>query len=288
MKKGVLSLVIASAVLGATSMAFAGAYGEPEQPEELPVPAPAAAPAPEPEPPRVMRKFAGFYTDAETTRGLRAEVGSIYAAEYHPNSVGDTEAVNTYLNVSYGAESWEVGMALPPYIYAKQNGISDTDDFGDMRLWGKYLPVRTDNFTFGLGLITSFPTAGNGLGTEEYGFEPFLTFGAIAGPAHIRGSVGYNVFTASDFPLADDVYDNVDSNLGVLVPVADNVVVRAELTHNHFVYSDADPVSLFPGVDVSFACGETELVLRPTLGIGLTEAPDWQIGLGIALNVPGI
>ena len=42
-KKKIHSFVLASVVLGASSIAFAGAYGEAEQPEEIPAPAPAAA-----------------------------------------------------------------------------------------------------------------------------------------------------------------------------------------------------------------------------------------------------
>jgi len=288
MKKELFSLVFASALLGASSLAFAGAYGDAEQPEELPAPPP-AAPAPEPEPePLVMHRYSGYMTDGETTRGLRGEIGTVYAAEYHPSSVGDVEATNTYGYLAYGKEMWEVGVFLPPYLYAHQNGIGSADDFGDMRLWAKIIPVRTDMFAFGGGLIVTFPTGNDGMGTAEYGFEPFLTASVQVGVASIRYSAGYNVFTAHGAPLSDDAYDNFDENLAVLAPVADNVVVRAELVHNHFVDSKADPVSLVPGVDVSFPIGSVELVLRPTLGIGLTEAPDWQIGLGIAVNAAGI
>ncbi|MCA1789366.1 MAG: hypothetical protein LC667_05780 [Thioalkalivibrio sp.] len=286
MKKGLYSLVIASAVLGASSIAFAGAYGEAEQPEEIPAPAPAVV-VPEPEPVRTMRKFSGFLTDVETTRGLRAEIGTVYAAEYHPANVGDVEATNTYLHISYGTELFEVGLYAPPYRYVKQNGIGEADDFGDMKLWGKVIPLRTEHFHLGAGLIVTFPTGDDGMGTAEYGFEPFITWGVIAGDAHIRSSVGYDVYTAHS-KLDEDVYDNLDTNLAVLYPVAENVVLRAEATHNHFVYSHADPVNLFPGVDVYFPMGSVDLVLRPTLGIGITEAPDWQIGLGIAIEAPQI
>jgi len=198
MKKGFFSVVLASAVLGATSYAFAGAYGEAEQAEEIPAPAPAAVPAPEPEEPRVMRKFSGFLTDSETTRGIWAELGSVYAAEYDGPS--DADAVNTYAHISYGQEMFEVGV-LMPYIYAHQDGIGHANDFGDLRLWGKVVPVRTDMFTFGLGLVTSFPTAGSDkgvkMGTDEYGFLPFLTMGVELDPVSIRSSIGYNVYTAS-------------------------------------------------------------------------------------------
>jgi hypothetical protein len=288
MKKEVYSFVLASVVLGASSIAFAGAYGEAEQPEEIPAPAPAAAPEPEPAP-AVMRKFSGFITDAETTRGLRVEVGTMYAAEYHPSRVGDVEATNTYGLVSYGQEQWEVGLYLPPYRWVDQEGTGSDDDgdFGDLRVWGKYLPVRTENFTFGGGLIISFPTGDDGMGTALYGFEPYLTSAVQVGVASIRYSVGYDVYTKHD-NLPDNVYDNLDNNLAVLAPVVENLVVRVEMTHNHFANNDNDPVSIFPGVDYTIGIGSTELVLRPTLGIGITEAPDWQIGLGIALNAPGI
>lgn len=285
MKKELFSLVLASTVLGASSMAFAGAYGEAQQPEEIPAPAPAAI---EPEPaPVVMRKFSGFLTDAETTRGLRAEIGTMYAAEYHPSNVGDTQATNTYGYLAYGQEQWEVGLYLPPYLYVDQDTVGDSKGFGDMRLWGKYLPVRTDMFTFGGGLILTIPTGAGGMGTALWGFEPFLTAAVQAGPASIRYSVGYNVFTEHD-NLPDNTYDNLDNNLAVLAPVAENLVVRAEMTHNHFANNDNDPVSIFPGVDYTIPVGSNEVILRPTLGIGITEAPDWQIGLGIAFNANGI
>jgi hypothetical protein len=290
MKKGLYSLVLASAVLGAYSIAFAGAYGEAEQPEEIPAPAP-APPAPEPPPAKVYRKHAGFITDSETTRGLRGEIGTFYAAEYHPSSVGDVEATNTYLHISYGTELFEVGVFVPPYIYVHQDSVGEEDDFGDMKLWGKIIPLRTDIFTLGAGLAVTFPTAGDGLGTDDYGFLPFVTGGVMAGPVDIRASIGYDVYTTDDeqigpFKLSDDRFDKTDLNVAALYPIAENVVIRGELTHNHFVDSNYDPVSLYPGVDVSFPLGAVDLVLRPTLGIGLTQAPDWQIGLGIAVEAP--
>src|SRR5207247_104049 len=125
----------------------AGAYGEAEQPEEIPAPAP-APPAPEPPPAKVYRKHVGFITDSETTRGLRAEIGAFYAAEYHPSSVGDVEAASTYAHISYGTEDFEVGLFAPLYIWTQQDGIpGDRQSFGDLGLWGKWLPLRMNNFT---------------------------------------------------------------------------------------------------------------------------------------------
>jgi len=290
MKKGLYTLVIASAVLGASSIAFAGAYGEAEQPEEIPAPAPAAAPAPEPEPPRILRKHIGFFTDSETTRGLRGELGSFYAAEYHPSNVGDVEAANVYLHLSYGTELFEVGITAPSFIYGHQDGVpGDIKDVGDMRVWGKIIPLRTDIVTFGGGLVVSIPTGNGGAGTADFGFLPFLTGGARAGDVDLRMSVGYDVYIAHGGSFPDTAYDHGNLNFAALYPVTENVVVRGEIEWNHFVYSNADPTSLYPGVDVTFNLTDAvDLVLRPTLGIGLTEAPDWQIGLGIAIEAPQI
>jgi hypothetical protein len=293
MKKGLFSVVFASALLGATSYAIAGAYGEAEQAEEIPPPAPAAVPAAEEAVPRVYHKFSGFLTDAETTRGFWAEIDAMYGIHYYDH-VGDAEAVNTALHLSYGQEMWEVG-ALMPYIWAKQSlkHLPDAEDdaFGDLRLWGKFLPVRTDMFTFGLGLIASFPTASDNFGTDAYGFEPFLTAGVLAGPVHFRYHAGYYVTTDphTNRPLSDDAFDNFDQNLGVLWPATDDIVVRAEITHSHFVDSHEDPTSIIPGVDFYVPVGGNDLVLRPTVGVGLCDnAPNWQAGLGIAFNVRGI
>lgn len=292
MKKGFFSVVFASAILGATSYAFAGAYGEAEQAEEIPAPVPAAVPAEEPPPVRTIRKFDGFLQDAETTRGLWAEIGSVYGTRYY-DKAGDVEVVNTYAHISYGQEMFEAGL-LMPYIYVHQKSLpsnDSADDFGDLRLYGKVIPLRTDNFNLGLGLIVSFPTAGDNLGTEAYGFNPFLTLGGVAGPVHIRYHAAYNVTTKPDTHrrVSDDAFDYFDHNLGVLYPINDMIVVRGEFVHAHLTDSHADPVSILPGVDISLAIGDNELVFRPTVGVGLNSpAPNWQAGLGIAFVTSGI
>ncbi len=307
MKKGLFSVVFASAMLGATTFAFAGAYGEAEQAEEIPAPLPAAVPTPEPPTPRAMHKFAGFLTDAETTHGLWVELDSMYGIHYYDHS-GDFESVNTDLHISYGKDLFEVG-ALMPYLFVNQEHITgdDANAFGDLRLWGKVMPVRTDMFTFGGGLIATFPTAGhdNGthFGTNAYGFEPFLTVGVLAGPVSIRYHAGYYVTTDPDthrfdnLPSsdADDVFDAFDENLGVLMPIGDMVVARAEIQHEHLTSEavgsgDNDPTSIIPGADIYIGVGgDNELVIRPTVGVGLCDnAPNWQAGLGIAFSANGI
>lgn len=285
MKKQIQSLMLASLVLGTASAALAGAYGEKGTAEEIPAAAPSGEEAAGP----VMRRSDGFVTDAETARGLYAEVGSLYAEEYHPTIVGDAQFNKTWAQLAYGREMWEVGVALPSYEYLHQEGVGTLKDFTDLRLWAKVLPIRTKLFTFGGGLVVTFPTAGSGLGTDEYGFEPFVTGAVQAGPASIRYSGGYNVYTAPSAPLAKDTFDSFDENLAVLAPVCEHVVLRTELTHQHLTVNDGDPVMVVPGADVRFDLGNNvDLLLRPSVGVGITEAPDWQVGLGLAVNAGGL
>jgi len=281
MKKSIVSVVCASAVLGMASIAFAGAYGESESPAEIPAPppapAPVAAPAWQPEPaPAEMHRFQGFATDAATARGLWAEIGSMYLQE---SDFGlDADAVSTFARLAYGQAGWEVGAELP-YGYVDVDGLGSDDGLGDLRLWGKVLPVRTDVFTLGGGLVTSFPTGSGGFTTDEYGFLPFLTAALAAGPASLRASVGYDVYTGTD------VFDSVDYNVAALVPVGDRIVLRGEFVGKHFTDIGADPVSFVPGLDIRVPLGSGELLVRPTGAVGLTdEAADWGVGLSLAFE----
>lgn len=276
MKTQVVSLLCAVALLGGATTAFAGAYGEAQQPEEMPIAPPPVLtpPAPLPEPELVLREFAGFLTDAETSRGFWAELGSVYASE---TDLGpDQQLVNTFLHLSYGQKLWEVG-GLFPYLYYDVDDIGSDNGFGDITLWGKVIPLRTDRYQLGGGLLVTFPTGENSFSTDEYGFEPFVTGAVAAGPVSLRGSFGYMTSTG-------DPNDALDTEFAVLAPIGESVVLRGELLWYH--QDDIDPVTFAPGVDIRFALNDNlELLLRPTAGVGFTEeAPDWQIGLSFALT----
>jgi len=273
------SLFCMIALLSVTTTAFAGAYGEEEQAEEIPSPAPPARATEvqesitESEP--VMREFAGFVTDAETSRGFWIELGSMYASETDFGT--DVDLVNTFLHVSYGQEMWEVG-ALLPYVYLHDDVFGSDDGLGDVSAWGKVMPVRTDVFDLGAGLVATFPTGSNSFSTDEYGFEPFVTAAVAMGPASLRGSFGYVTSTG-------DSNDALDTEVAVLAPLGERIVLRGEVLWYHGLDADVDPVTFAPGFDVRFPVGDgMELLLRPTGGVGITEeAPDWQLGLSIAL-----
>jgi hypothetical protein len=284
MKKGLFSMVFASAVLSMASMASAGSYGPQQEAEEIPAPPPAPVVEEETMERRVVREFAGFMTDGETSNGLWAEIGSVYGAEYDVPG-GDVDAVRTYAHISYGQERFEVGV-LVPYLYVDQENFGDDNGFGDLSVWGKFMFVRTEKLSVGAGLVAEFPTGKDAFSYDEYGFEPFLTAGFWAGPAALRAMVGYHVTTEpNELFVADDAFDYVDVNGGVLYPIGENVVVRAEVIYQHWTDSKIDPVSLVPGADIIFPMGDMELLLRPTVGVGFNdEAPDWQAGLGIAVH----
>lgn len=276
MKKGLTSLMCASALLGASSFAFAGAYGEAEQPEEMPAPAPAPAAAyVEPESDaRIMRQFENFATDAETARGLWAELSSMYYDEGN-----DVDAISTIATLAYGQEMFEVGLQLPYEWFDVDGGPSD-DGLGDLDFYGKVVPLRTDEFSLGGGLVVHAPTGDTpNFSIDEWGFNPFITGALAVGEASVRATVGYDVYQDVDF------FDAVTYNFAGLVPVAENVVLRGELDCAHATERnfDEDPVRFVPGVDVYFPLGGFDLILRPTGSVGINDAEDWGLGLGIAL-----
>lgn len=297
MKKGLTSLMCASALLGASSFAFAGAYGEAEQPEEMPAPAPAPAAAyvePESDAP-IMRVFSGFATDAETARGVWVEMNSMYSDVDEL----DADAVTTMTRVAYGMEMFEVGAELP-FVWADTDLFGGDDDIelGNLNFYGKVIPVRTDVFSLGGGLVIGAPTgdslfdthaiinpvSNEGASEDEWGFTPFVTGAVAVGTASLRANIGYQVFTDDDNRLADD-FDNLPYNIAGLVPLADNVVLRGEIVGRHFfdLNVNEDPVSFLPGVDITIPLDGLDLIIRPTGQVGINDAADWGLGLGLAL-----
>ncbi len=297
MKKELLAY---SAVLAIAlpSAAFAGAYGEREEATESPAAPPAVEMREEVQQSEAFyRSFASFITDAETSRGVWAEVGSLYFNDDARHL--DIDGAHTFLHVSFGQKMWEAGLLLP-YEYVKVDaGFAnfEGDGVGDLSLWGKVVPVRTDMFTLGIGMSASFPSGDQQAFTsDEYGFNPFLTAGFVAGPVHLGTSVGYSRFTDSERS------DAVTYNANILAPIGDMIVLRGELIGAHYAdlhqneghgvtSSDImafggvgdDPVSFVPGLDIIFPVGDgAQFMLRPTGAVGISDAADWQLGLSIA------
>jgi hypothetical protein len=276
MRKRAVAMVCASLLAGAVSTAWAGAYGEPPEPEESPA-AVAVAPVaePEPEPERTMRLFAGFLTDAETARGFWVGLDLLYAWESHFG--GDFDMWTTNARLAYGGEMWEAGAEIP-YSWVDGPGF-ENDGFQDINFWGKVIPIRTDLYPGGGGLVVTAPTGDGQFSLDEWGFEPFVTGAVAAGPVSIRGMRGYTRY------LDIDDSDGLTYNLGVLAPCGERVVLRGEFDGAHYfdLNADENPVSFVPGLDIAFPMGTNELILRLSAAAGLTdEASDWGIGIGFA------
>jgi hypothetical protein len=300
MKRELLICSIAC-MLALPSAAFAGAYGEREDAVETPASAPAPQPAYEEESEEpVLRSFASFITDAETSRGLWVELGSLYFNNDVSDLI-DIDGAHTFLHISYGQEMFEGGILIPyEYVNADVNGPAFLDfegnGIGDISLWGKVVPVRTDMFTLGIGMSASFPSGDQqAFTTDEYGFNPFLSAGFVAGPVHIGTSLGYSRFTDAERS------DALTYSATVLAPIGEMVVLRGEFVGSHWAdlhqnegngptSSDIiasggigdDPVSFVPGIDIIFPMGDAQLMLRPTGAVGISDTADWQAGLSIA------
>jgi hypothetical protein len=257
MKKGIVGLVCATAILGATSMASASEGAE-------------------------LRRFEGFSTDAAVANGLWGELGTAYAREsdFGP----DIDFVTAFARLAYGADNWELGAQLP-YAYADYPGGGTDDGLADMTMWGKILALRTDTAALGGGMELTFPTGHKGFTTDEYGFMPFVNGALTLGWASLRGSFGYDIYTGGG-----DRSDNLDYNLSVLLPAGDQFAFRAEIVGQHYLDSKADPVGLVTGFDVSLPCpsSDWELLVRPSGLVGFTdEAANWGLGISLAIQQAG-
>jgi len=286
MKKQFATIVAASIVLGATSMSFAGAYGEKGNPEEMPAP---VAAAPE-EPATAGRLFSGYAGEAAVTNGIVGEIDSMY---HNYDEFGySADLVTTQARLSYGQDMWEVGAELP-FISIEDSNV-DNSQLGNLNLYGKVLPIRTDLITAGGGLQVSAPTSNslfNGgdsfnwianewTPTDEWGFTPFLTAGTAVAGVNLRANIGYQVWDTDT-----NTYDNVTYNIGATYTVCSPVSLRTEIVGRHYVNGpETDPVSLVPGLDIKLPIEGANVSLRPTGMVGLADAPEWGLGLGVAVS----
>ncbi|HEY2774584.1 MAG TPA: hypothetical protein VGK20_11115 [Candidatus Binatia bacterium] len=242
-----------------------------------------------------LRTAVTFVTDAETSPGIWAQVGTAYGAEKDNATPQPVEHVfDTTLLFAYGQEKWEVGSVLP--IFDSSNhagrGLHNTHDgIGDLAFWGKFLPVRNEHITAGGGLGITTPTGTHSFGSTNVGFEPFVTAAEPVGPVSIREHLGYQTYT-------DNHDDSLMYSLAALYPYSSVVGFRAELVGQHgFDHGQvadpigafpstwrrgSDPVSILPGIDLQGVEAGWEILMRITGGGGLTKAaPDYQFGFSL-------
>jgi opacity protein-like surface antigen len=123
-KKGIVSVLSASMIMGATSLAFAGAYGEAPEAEEMPQ-AVAAAPMAEPEPAPTGYWYVGvggiysienFHCDADDAWGYNVRAGrrinrwvAVEAEWEHPvDDFDDADKVDGFGRLDGDIEVWNV------------------------------------------------------------------------------------------------------------------------------------------------------------------------------------
>jgi outer membrane putative beta-barrel porin/alpha-amylase len=248
-----------------------------------------------------VRSFDRFEFDTATAPGLWAEVATAMTRDEPQGASIDVVTVEPRL--IYGGEWAEGGLFIP---YERLSGDAqnpffgtqtfDADGIGDIRLYGKVVPLRTPWAAAGLGLEVSFPTGDDstGLGTGEGGFLPYGMAAVHLGPADVRAHFGYQTYTSSNksftgFSVVERAPDSFVYGGGLFAALTDCIGVRAELIAQTFDTADNNAHVLFfePGVDLRIPFGAVDFVIRPTGAVGLThDAPDWGVGgsVGVVWN----
>jgi hypothetical protein len=231
-----------------------------------------------------LRSFSRFELDSGTVEGLWTEVGNAYSEDRQ--SGVETDLNTTFGRFAYGDKYSEAGLLFPYHnldVDLGRSGSANEDGTGDLRLYGKTVPIRTELIDLGAGMELSVPTGeeDEGLGEGEVGFLPFVTSAVHLGMVDARGHFGYRFF--SD----DDKWEAFHYGFGLYAPIGKNIALRTEF--NAIVQkapgSDPDPWMFEPGVDIGIPAGEgIEFVVRPTGLVGMNnDAPDWGVGGSVVL-----
>ena len=247
-----------------------------------------------------VRSFDRFEFDAVTARGLWAEVAT--ADSRKDSSSVSVDVVTVEPRLIYGGSLAEGGLLIPfAFVHTESPAFfgtftNDESGIGDVRAYGKLLPVQTRWLDAGVGLELSFPSGDDtkGFGTGEVGFLPFGMAAAHLGFADLRGHLGYQTYSGSNpifinFQQIERAPDSYVYGGGLFRAVSPHVGLRAEFIGQAFDTADNNQhlLTFEPGLDLRFPLGRIDLLIRPTGAVGLTsDAPDWGVGgsVGIAWN----
>lgn len=249
---------------------------------------------------RDQRSFDRFTYDTAVTEGCWAELAGGYTSS-------DTNATVLELRGSYAQKYWEVGGVLPYVSLDDTAGVENRNDqgLGDVRFYGKVLPIQTSLIDVGGGLEVSLPSgheqrdlydgevgllAGrSALGAGEAGFLPWVNASVHLNLVDVRAHAGYRFFADQDerWPAESWVYGG---GLFAPLPVAGDVGLglRAEFVAQTMNESGCDTIiaGFQPGVDIRIPADRVDIWLRPTGYVPMTDpSPDWGLGLGIAFNI---
>lgn len=249
---------------------------------------------------RDQRSFDRFTYDTAVTEGCWSEIAGGYTSS-------ETNASVFELRGSYGQKYWELGGVLPYMSLDDTNGQENRNDqgLGDIRLYGKVLPIRTSLVDVGGGLEVSLPSgheqhdlydgevgllAGrSALGAGEAGFLPWVNASVHLNLVDVRAHAGYRFFADQDdrWPSESWVYGG---GLFAPLPVAGDLGLglRAEFVAQTMNQNGVDTIvaGFQPGIDFRIPADRLDVWLRPTGYVPMTDpSPNWGIGLGIALNI---
>ncbi len=238
-----------------------------------------------PEAMMTSRSFDRFEVDAETARGLWAELGGAVSHDLQRPLGQKAETVSTtaFLRAAYGGDYYEAGVTVPFYrgldTYLNEQRTSGEDAFGDISFFGKAMPLRSEYVDAGAGLVLTVPSGDKdkGLGTGEVEMIPFATVALKYGSLAVRGHGGFQ-FPSDSTPVAREasVYGG-----GIFWSLSDRIAFRSELNGATFSSpgKDLELLAWQPGFDIVFPYDSFNLFVRPTGSYGLTtETFDWGFG----------
>jgi hypothetical protein len=245
-----------------------------------------------------VRSFDRFEFDTVTAHGLWAEVAT---AEAHDEPYAESvDVVTVEPRLVYGG-TWAEGGLFIPYHFVNVevrdpffgSYTEDEDGIGDMRLYGKVVPLRTHWLDAGLGLELSFPSGDDtkGFGTGEVGFLPYGMAAAHLGPVDVRAHLGYQTYADSNehyigWSSVERAPDSFVYGGGLFGAVNDYLGLRAEFIAQTFdtAHNNQDVLAFEPGFDVRIPLGTVDLFVRPTGAVCLTDAaPEWGVGGAVTL-----
>jgi hypothetical protein len=229
------------------------------------------------------RAFDRFELESETVNGFWAETGGLY------QWADEGRATTAFARFALGGnnDKCEADLFVP---YSDRKGdIGSENGLGDIRLSGKYIPIRGGVLDLGAGVEASLPSGDHtrGLGAGELGGLLFATGAIHLGIADLRGHVGPEFFSGSAHQgLASDrlVY-----GFGIHMPLGKYLALRNELSGVD-VYDMKDGpkvVNYVPGLDLRIPVGNLDVLVRATGTMGVTtEAPAWGAGGSLVITSP--
>lgn len=264
-------------------LALAGSLSGASAQEEA---APASAPVAKAPSNVAVRSFERFELDSGVAEGLWAE-GVVTFKHNSERDKGTGRKTNTSRILAgprlvYGIDMFEGGLVIP-YRRSEEdieNGVSSSEDgIGDITLYGKAVPLRSEYADLGGGLVISLPSGDKDedLGTGEAAFLPYVTGAVHLGFLDVLAHGGYS-FTVDKTATARD---SIWFGGGLHTSMSDRLALRGEfvgkITRERG--EDATDLSFQPGVDINFPLETVNVLIRPTGAIGMTDdTPDFGVG----------